>query len=464
MKFLLIDSQGYSSFVFMKKIKKIRTSIYPPLGLLYIGRSLEDEGHEVELIDFNNEVFPRKFEKILASVDAVGLNICSNSYKFPREIAERIKEIDSSIPIIIGGPHCTFHPKRSLEDIPSADISIEGEGDFAIKNIAKFLEFGRKELSDIEGVFYRKNNNIKAGRPHKIIKDLDSLPFPARHLVDKYEYGIVNGKYLYKPKFASMVSSRGCPFNCCFCTRSALVYKTFRQRSAENVVKEILEVDNKYKTLCIVDDNFLKDKKRADRIMDSLIEEGTDLDLFVMGARVDSADRRLYKKMKKAGVKYVNFGLESGNQDVLDYYKKRITPKQIRKAVNLAREMNFITQGNFILGAPLETEKHFEKTIKFACSLPLDIVIFNPLTYMYGSDLWDDAIKMGIKPKDNGYALGPEALKKLGNFSYKELIEFCQKAVKRFYFRPNYIMDQLLMSIKRKNLRLLQMQLSSLVK
>ncbi|MCK5636549.1 MAG: cobalamin-dependent protein, partial [Thermoplasmatales archaeon] len=300
MKFLLIDSQGYSSFVFTKKIRKIKTSIYPPLGLLYIGRSLEDEGHEVELIDFNNEVFPRKFEKILASVDAVGLNICSNSYKFPREIAERIKEIDSSIPIIIGGPHCTFHPKRSLEDIPSADISIEGEGDFAIKNIAKFLEFGRKKLSDIEGVFYRKNNNIKAGRPHKIIKDLDSLPFPARHLVDKYEYGIVNGKYLYKPKFASMVSSRGCPFNCCFCTRSALVYKTFRQRSAENVVKEILEVDNKYKTLCIVDDNFLKDKKRADRIMDSLIEEGTDLDLFIMGARVDSADRKLYKKMKKA--------------------------------------------------------------------------------------------------------------------------------------------------------------------
>ncbi|MCK4365637.1 MAG: radical SAM protein, partial [Thermoplasmatales archaeon] len=353
--------------------------------------------------------------------------------------------------------------KRSLEDIPSADICVEGEGDLVIKDIAKSLEFGRKNLSEIEGVYYRENNNIKAGRPHKIIKDLDSIPFPARHLVDKYNYGMINNKYVFKPKLTSMVSSRGCPFNCRFCSRNAPVYKTYRQRSAENVVKEMLEINNKYKTLCIVDDNFLADKKRANKIMDSLIEEGTDLDLLILGARVDSADRELYKKMKKAGVKSMGFGIESGNQDVLDYYNKRITLDQIRKAVNLSREMNFITHGNFILGAPFETEKHFEETIKFACSLPLDIVLFNPLAYVYGSDLWDEAIQKGITPKDGGYTIGPEARKKLGNFTFEELLEFCQKAVKRFYLRPNYIIDQLIISIKRKNFRLIRTGLNNLL-
>lgn len=464
MKFLFIDGQGYTSYVTWKKISKFKTPLFPPLGLLYIGRALEDEGHKVEVIHyFDEDSSERLIEQSLTSVDAVGISVTTSSYKYVAQIAEKIKEIDLSIPIIIGGPHCTFHPKQSMKEIPSADISVEGEADLVIKDIANSLENNEKNLSEVDGVFYRENNNIKAGKPYKITTDLDSIPFPARHLVDKYEYGMFNNINVFKPKLTSMVTSRGCPFKCRFCARVNLTYKTYRQRSAENVVKEILEINDKYNSVSIIDDNFLADKKRAHKIFDSLIENGTNIDLIIIGARVDSAERSLYKKMKKAGVKYIEFGLESGNQDVLDFYNKRITLDQVRKAVNLSNEMNFMTVGNFILGASIETERYIEKTIKFACSLPLDIAHFFPLAYMYGSDLWNEAVQNNIIIEDGNYHKSEDIRKKLGNFTGEELQEFCKNGMKRFYLRPNYVVGQFIKGIKKQDFSLIKIGINNLL-
>jgi len=456
MKFLLIDSQGYFSFYSSKKITSLATSLSPPLGLLYIGRALEDEGHKVEVIQFLNRKSPKEqIKKSLKSVDVVGINISSSFINDTIQIAKTIKEFDSSITIILGGPHCIFHPKRALEDIPIADMSLEGEGDFAIKDIAKAIE-SKKTLSEVKGLFYRENGKIKAGKPHQIIMGLDSIPFPARHLVEKYDYGKTKNTYLFKPKLTSMVSSRGCPFHCRFCARNAPSYRIYRQRSAENVVKEIIEIENKYKSVYIVDDNFLSDKKRTHKIMDELIKNGTNIDLLVRGARVDSAERELYEKMKKAGVKYIEFGIESGNQGVLDFYNKRTTLNQIRKAVKLSRQMNFITTGNFILGAPIESKKHFKKTIKFASSLPLDIAFFFPLTYMYGSDLWDEAVQNGNIKGTDSFSVCADSRIGLGNFTEEELENVCKKAFRSFYLRPSYVVPQVLRSIFRKNFGVLK--------
>jgi len=334
-------------------------------------------------------------------------------------------------------------------------MTLEGEGDYAIKDVAKALE-GTKKLSDVPGLYYREKNVIKKGRPHQIVKDLDSIPFPARHLVEKYDYGKINNKYFFKPKLTSMITSRGCPFSCRFCSRLALTHKTYRQRSVENVVKEIVEIDNKYKSVLIVDDNFLADKRRAHKIMDELIEIGTNIDLLVMGARVDSAEKKLYKKMKKAGVKYLEFGIESGNQDVLDFYNKKTTLHQIRNAVNLSQKMNFITNASFILGAPIETRDHINKTIKFASSLPLDIAMFFPLIYTYGSDLWNEAVENGSINKDESLAKWADSNNGLGNFTRDELEKMCKEAVRKFYFRPSYVARQIYRSILRKNFGVLR--------
>ncbi len=434
-------------------------STLPPLGLLYIGAVLENEGHKVEVLDSSIKNIPKEqLKKAVISSDAVGMSMCTDINFNPYlNISRAVKEIDPDIPLIIGGPHCTFVKEQSLRDVPKADISVIGEGEYVILELIKYFK-GEKKLSDIQGIYYRNNGSIQAGKPLEVICNLDELPFPARHLVDKYDYGDFPFGYKMKKMVSSTITSRGCPYKCRFCARYSNFIDgwIFRQRSAENILKEFTEIDEKYRTVSIVDDSFLADKKRAHRIFDGLIEMGKDIDLWIYGTRVDFADKTIYKKMKKAGVKIIFFGIESGNQDVLDYYNKRTTVDQIRKAVKLSRKMNFLTVGSFILGAPIETKEHIENTIKFACSLPLDFAGFGPLRYIRGSQLWDEAVENNKIPKDTdkifyfGYSE-----QDLGNFTQKELMDYTLEAFQRFYFRPSYMIGQVYRNILRQDFSLL---------
>jgi len=453
MKFLLIragDPDRYSRHF------TTSPSTMPPLGLLYLGAALEQEGHTVEILDYYMEEISReKLENSMRSSDAVGMTMFTSDLKSSKDISKTVKDIDSDIPLIVGGPHCTFVQERSLKDFPYADISVIGEGERAISSIAKYLQ-GKKKLADIQGIYYRNNGSIIQGKPLHITENLDTLPFPARHLVDKYDYGDFPFGFKLKRKSTSSISSRGCPYHCRFCTRYNNIIDGwgFRQRSANNILQEIEEMDEKYRSINIVDDNFLANKKRANEIFDGLIKIGKELEIVVYGARVDSANEELYKKMKKAGVKFIFFGLESGNQDVLDFYKKNITLSQIIKAVNLSRKMNFITFGNFILGAPIETKEHIENTIKFACSLPLDVAGFGPLAYHMGSDLWKEAVKNNKISSDTNVVFA-DSEKGLGNFTTKELLDYTTIAFRRFYLRPSYLLGQVYRRMSRSEYSLL---------
>jgi radical SAM superfamily enzyme YgiQ (UPF0313 family) len=220
------------------------------------------------------------------------------------------------------------------------------------------------------------------------------------------------------------------------------------------VVKEIQELDNKYRSVWVDDDCFLADTKRAHKIFDKLIKISTNVELLIEGARVDSADHELYKKMKKAGVTFISYGIESGNQDVLNFYNKKFTLKQIREAVSLAREMGFFTSASFILGAPIETKQHIEKTIEFACSLPLDIASFGPLGYIRGSQLWGEAVENGKISSDTFMVLA-DSRKGLGNLTEEELVAYIIQAYKTFYFRPTYLLSQIFRSMLRNDYSLL---------
>lgn len=452
MNFLLIRSEGFSE-------NNLNTSVYssgflPPLSLLYIGAALEKAGHHVELIDYSQETFSMKYlEKIVRSVDAVGISVYTDKLQHAKDISKIIKTINPEIPIIIGGPHCIFLKKHALQDISDADICITGEGEETIVDIAEAL-MGKKSFSNISGIYYRKNNYIRQGKPISIIKNLDSLPYPSRTLVEKYDYGRLGKRYLFEPPLTSMITSRGCPFHCRFCARYANAIEGWgsRKRSAENVLKEFEEIDGKYGSVLIVDDNFILDKKRAHCIMDGLIDMGTTIDLLIMGARVDSAEPELYKKMKKANVKMVSYGIESGNQDVLDYYKKGFNLEQAKKAVYLSREMGFKTLATFILGAPIETKEHFDRTIKFSCSLPLDFVIYGVLHYEMGSDLWKNAVKEKKISKEE-FLVPADKNRDLGNFSEKYLDEYCLKGYQKFYLRPRYVVDQIIQGLLQQDIR-----------
>jgi radical SAM superfamily enzyme YgiQ (UPF0313 family) len=180
---------------------------------------------------------------------------------------------------------------------------------------------------------------------------------------------------------------------------------------------------------------------------------------YVTAARVDSADEDLYMKMKKAGVCLLQFGLESGNQDVLEFYNKNITIEQSRYAVNLSHKMGFFTVGSFILGAPFETKEHFENTLSFAKSLPLNSVSFLPLMYMAGSELWSDAVREEKIDSDE-YFLQADSQLKLGLFTKQQLRSYCYSAQQSFYFRPGFVFDLFKTCVRQHDISFLQAYLS----
>jgi len=428
------------------------TISYPPLGLMYIASSLENNGHIVDIIDLDFESLSSDdLDKKLSNTDAVGLEVYTNNHKEVGCLARQIKELKPKMPIIIGGPHCMFFKEKSLLDIAYADIAVTGEGEETIVDISLYLQ-GEKKLSDIYNISYRKDGKILQGKGFKILENLDNVPFPARHLVEKYDYDLSSRGIFYRKRLTLMMTSRGCLSNCVFCSRYGNSFDNygFRQRSAENVVDEILSIDKKYRSVMIVDDNFLMDNKRSHKIFDMLIKKNSEIDILIMGARVDSADEELYQKMKKENVTFIGFGIESGNQDVLDFYNKKVTLNQIRNAVFLARKMGFQTVGTIIFGAPIETKEHFKKTIKFSKSLPLDIAIFNILIYKMGSPLWHEAVK-NKKIKEDEFFVLSDSHRGLGNFTSDELYNYSRKAYYGFYMRPFYIIHRVIECFFRRN-------------
>jgi anaerobic magnesium-protoporphyrin IX monomethyl ester cyclase len=367
-------------------------------------------------------------------------------------LANFIRNNRPDIPIIIQGLYCTIQPEQALRGIPSADICIQGEGEHIIKEITEAVD-GKRILSEIPGVHYWENDQVKAGKKPREIKDLDTLPFPARHLVKEYDYGMMNGVHLCKPQFTSISTSRSCPFRCRFCT-TRFINGTFRQRTPENVLNELREIQGEYGSVMVDDDNFLADTRRTHKILDGLIQAGSELELFITG-RVDNVDRELYRKMAKAGVKFISFGIESGNQDVLDYYHKRITLSQIRKAIDLAREMKIITWGNFIFGAPIETKEHLKNTMKFSLSLPLDIAFYRQLSYKRGSELWEEAVANGLIDEGTSFCYAGSG-KTVTNFTDGELSDYCRRAYKKFYYRPTYLLQEFFRSVGRKDFTVLR--------
>ena len=420
---------------------------FPPLGLLYIARQLEKRGYHVRVVDFIAEPFSEeKLRDYLESVDIVGITITSQIASSAVKLVDFIKRVAPDTPVIIGGPHCTIQGKHALHEI-NADISVAGDGEHTINEILDVFE-EKKALADVHGIFYRDIKEIKAGLPGYEIENLNEIEFPSRHLVSRYSYGkrqIAGVTFFAKGKITSMVTTRGCPFHCRFCV-SKSIFKKYRSRSADNVIQELEEIAKEYDSVFIVDDNFLSNKKHAEKIMDFLIEKKLSLEIWIAGVRVTDADEQLFKKMRKAGVKSIEFGIESGNQEILDYYDKKITLDQISRAVKLSKKAGFLTIGNFIMGAPIETEKHMDDSITFAKELNLDFAFFFPYSYLKGSSLWDDAFREGIV-KESDLFLMNNTREGLGNMSLEVFRNKITEAYQRFYFSPRYIISQLFRQI-----------------
>ncbi|HVQ01121.1 MAG TPA: radical SAM protein [Candidatus Thermoplasmatota archaeon] len=438
MKFLLVYPPSTPFFITQSRVFY---GYSPPLGLLYIAKILENQGDRVNVLDFSAEPFN---EHVLATalreVDAVGVSVLTPSLNQATGLITRIKEHDADLPVIIGGPHCTLLPEQSLRET-QADICVQGDGEEAIVHIRSTIQ-GKKAVVDAPGVFHRTKDDIIHGASACPIRDINALPFPSRHLVAHYAY---HG-HEYNPgfkagDFTSLIASRGCPYHCRFCSRSSVGMRQYRARAIDNILLELREISEQgYCHVGFVDDCFPVDTHQAHLLFRHIIEEHLPLRFSITATRVDLMDKELFEIMKRAGVTSIQFGLESGNQDVLDYYRKQITVEMIRAAVRLSHATGLFTAGSFIFGAPFETKEHFARTLAFAKSLPLDSVSFVPLRYMVGSELWDRAVKEGALRPDE-YLVTADKDHGLGQYTKEELMAYCYQAQRAYYLRPRYFMN-----------------------
>ena len=274
----------------------------------------------------------------------------------------------------------------------------------------------------------------------------------------QYDYGYSLGIKIIPGVVTSMMSSRGCPFRCTFCQQGFLLPK-YRSHSTPRIIAEIDKlVRTGYTAIAFADDNFLANKRKTEFIMDHIIKEGYELTMWILNARVDSADKQLYAKLRKAGVEHIIFGIESGDQEILDFYHKKITLDQIRKAVGISNEAGIFTSGHFIIGAPIETRRHIRNTVRFARSLPLDNALFKNLGYLAKSPLWDEAVRQGkINPDEAMVA--SDRNRGLANFSARELEVACNNAFYAFIMNPSYWFREMRFVFSHRNPRFFRLGL-----
>lgn len=378
---------------------------YQHVGLGYLTSALEGEGYDVKVMDAKLDRLSKKdvLEEIAAySPDILGVTAMTHEIVMGAEVAKEYKDIDPNVKTVMGGVHVTALPEETLKQYPHIDAGMIGEGERTFPELIRAFERGEKDFSSIPGIVFRDNNNEIKYTQNEWIHDLDNLPLP-------------NWKYFGNARNYMIITARGCPHSCIFCMQAS--GKAVRKRSPESVIKEIEEVlaERAPEMFLFYDETFTLDKERVHRICDILIERGLDKKIkWSVTTRVDSVDRPLLEKLKRAGCTHVGFGVESGNEVTLQLLKKRITKKQVREAMALAKEMEFYTEAGFILGNPNETVETALETIDFASELNPDLVLYGIMVPYPGTEVREMALK-----GEGGYRLlsedWTEYNKQLGN-------------------------------------------------
>ncbi|MFH1249397.1 MAG: radical SAM protein [archaeon] len=425
-----------------KYVSEETTMIEPPLGITYIAATLRKNNIEVKILDsaaLNLEYIQIKNYVESFNPDVVGITASTNTIELAYDISKTIKKPE--ITIVVGGPHTSILPEQTLKECPQIDIAVRGEGEYALLEIAQ-----NKKLDKIKGIVYRKGKKIIRNKDRKLIENLDELPFPARDLLPLNKYESVG---IRRYPFATMITSRGCPYSCNFCVNYTVLGKRFRYRSVENIISEIDELVNKYgiKEIDIIDDNFTVLPERAEKICDELIKRKYNL-IWKMGngIRADRVNETLLKKMKQAGCYLVAFGIESGNEEVLKRINKGETLNQIKDAIKWAKKYHLETEGFFILGNLGDNKKTMQDTINFAKELDLDIAQFQVFIPIPGSSYERIIKKEGkifAKSWQDYNAFGKPIFEH-GELTPKLMQEMQKKAYSQYYFRPKMIIRKIL--------------------
>jgi len=421
-------------------IWKVLKRNLPSLGLAYIAAYLEQCGHKVAIVDMKVEEL--SIDDLLTKIkqgayQLIGITATTVQINSAMVIAKNIKHLFPDIKIVMGGPH----PHVMAEEVLSSkhvDYVARGEGEITMLELAN-----KKNPESILGLSFKKNSNLVHNSPRPVIENIDTLPFPARHLLLMDKYRPTPGNYKRLP-VASMITSRGCPGKCTFCNTD-IFGKKIRFRSSGNIVKEIKFLMNNYgvKEISFYDDTLTISKKNIEEFCNNIIENNIDI-IWSCMSRVDCVSLSMLKLMKKAGCHSICYGIESADEKILRNINKKVSLSCVPEVIKLTKKANIEVRVSFMLGNPGETKNTLENTIRYAISLKPDIFVFNITTPFPGTDMYNWAKENGYLSTYNwsDYDLG-NVIMNLPTVD-SEIIKKCYKiAYKKCYLRLEYLMQRL---------------------
>lgn len=412
-----------------------------PFSIIFLGSFLDKHGIEVKLFDEQIELLDeRTLQNVINDFKPgiIGFTCTTASIHRAHKIAADIKEISSEIKVVMGNIHPTVLPDETLAD-KNVDLVVRREGEITFLEYIQALDQSGS-YEKIDGLSYRTNGHAIHNPDRDYIKDLDYFPKVNWDLLLETQ-----GNY----SIEWVLSSRGCPYHCIFCSARSVSGYHYRMNSPERVLEEVDTVVKKYgkKFISFADDNFVVNKKRTRKICEMLIERGYNKHVkWLCQTRVDGVNEEILDLMRRAGCEYISFGIETGTQRMLDLIRKQVKIERIEQAVELAHKTGIKTRGSFMLGLPTETYEDSLATINFALKLPLTAAKFNMAVPYPGTELLEIAKQEGLQVTDDWSKINTAAgLSNTQAFyipqgrSMAELAELQKKAHIKFYMRPKQI-------------------------
>ena len=462
MNILLIDPPFYR---FIKYYNR-----YIPLGLTYLAAVLRDKGHKVQIYDADANVdkscridyadLESKYDEYLKGVnnlshpiweelrktlkdikpELVGINLFTTKLAAGLRAAQIVKTLLSNVPIVVGGPHPSVKAEETLRISPFVDYVIRGEGEVPFSQLVEAIE-NKKPYNDIKGLSFRDNGKIRHNPKADFIRDLDQIPYPARD-------ALIN-KSSYTPEDMGLImTGRGCPFECTFCSSAGIWQRIVRLRSIENVIGEIQQIQKKYDSVQFTfkDDTFIINQKRVWKFCRALKNKKLKIS-WECNARVNLIDEQMLREMKSAGCTSIKIGIESGSDRILStVMKKGITVAQIRHAAEILHKVGIHWTGYFLMGIPTETRQDILQTLDLMRNIKPDFASLSVFEPYPGTELYNMGLAKGYmtddRTLDDYYHISPkyyamkQANKRIDTMNEDELVQI-EKLMKNSFHKYN---------------------------
>ncbi len=355
-----------------------------PLGILYIASALRKAGYDVDFVDLTFADSLDVLRDKVSNADLIAMSATTALFGRAREVLEYIRAINKDVPAIIGGPHATTLPFDALK--AGFDYAVIGEGEETTAELVDAIG-NDKNISLIRGIAFKEKGSPKLTEPRPFIENIDAIPFPARDLLDYEKY------FAAGLDTVGIMAMRGCPYNCLFCKpmQNKLFGNKIRRRSVSNVVDEIEQIQKAYggRKLFFKDDTLTTNGAGwFEEFGDELKRRNLDIDDWVCQSRVNQVSFELLKKLKETGCRSISFGVESGSQKILNFYRKGITVEQTIKAFDMCHELGFWTHAYIMLGAPPETRDDLEMTLQLLKRIKPSSISASITTPAPGTDLY----------------------------------------------------------------------------